>query len=264
VTAFAGAGALLLSLGAGVGVGALLGTLGAGGSVVTVPILVYLLGEDVSTAATTSLLIVGTTAASGAVAHLRAGTVRLRTGLALAALAAAGSAGGVALRALLPGRVFLLAFAGLLVLAAALLWRRPEAGAGTTRECVRDPDWRACGRLGATGLVVGLLTGLFGVGGGFVVVPALVVVLAFPPREAVGTSLVVVALASATGLAASAARAPVDWAVALPFAAGGIAGATAGRRLGGRLPEALLRRGLAIALVALAVFLVLREGRGGS
>ena len=255
-------GHLSVLVASGLVVGALLGALGAGGSVVTVPILVYVVGEDVPTAATTSLLVVGISAAAGAVAHARAGTVRLATALALSAVASAGAVAGSTLRAGVGSRAFLLAFAGVLALAAAVVWRSPAAGRrGAARECVRDPELRACAKLAAAGLGVGFLTGFFGVGGGFAIVAVLLVVLAFPAHEAIGTSLVVVALASAMGLAASVRHAGVDWAAAVPFAIAGAAGAGLGRRAAARVDERVLRRGFAVGLVALAAFLVAQNVR---
>jgi len=213
----------------------------------------------VNTAATTSLLIVGVTAASGAVSYWRAGSVRLATALALSGVASGGSVAGSILRARIGGRGFLLAFAMLLVVAAALIWRPPRGSDGAVQECVLHPNARSCAKLGAAGLVVGFLTGLFGVGGGFAIVAVLLVVLSFGAREAIGTSLVVVALASAMALAASLGRGHVEWAVALPFAAAGVAGASLGRRIGSKLDERVLRRGFALALLALSAFLVARN-----
>jgi uncharacterized membrane protein YfcA len=244
---------------AGLLVGTLLGALGAGGSVVTVPILVYVLGEDVATAATTSLLVVGFTAASGAVSHARAGTVRLPTALALSAVASLGSVAGSVLRARVDGRSFLLGFAGLLAVAAAAIWRPPRQSEGGARECVLRPDGPSCAKLGASGLVVGFLTGFFGVGGGFVIVAVLLAVLLFPAREAIGTSLVVVALASAMGLVASLRQAAIDWPVAIPFAVAGAVGASFGRRLTRRVDDRVLRRAFAVILVGLALFLAARN-----
>jgi uncharacterized membrane protein YfcA len=250
--------AIVVTAAAGLLVGGLLGALGAGGSVVTVPILVYALGEDVGTAAVTSLLIVGVTAASGAVSHWRSGTVRFATALALSAVASVGSVAGSILRARVGGREFLLAFAGLLVAVAALVWRRPGVRSGAARECVLRPEARPCAKLAGAGLAIGLLTGFFGAGGGFAVVAVLLVVLSFPAREAIGTSLVVVALASAMALVASLGQASVDWAVAIPFALAGIVGASLGRRAGSALDERMLRRAFALGLLALAAFLVTR------
>jgi uncharacterized protein len=240
-------------------VGFLLGALGAGGSVVAVPILVYALEEDVQTAAVTSLLIVAATAAVGAASHFRAGTVRLRTALALSAVAAASSLAGSALRALVSGRAFLLAFAGLLALVAALLWRAPRGTSGAARECVLHPGLRDCGRLGMAGIAVGFLTGFFGVGGGFVIVPTLVLVLAFPARDAVGTSLVVVSLASLLALVPALGHGSIEWTTALPFAGGGALGALLGSRVSRKLPELVVRRAFALALLALATFVLSRN-----
>ncbi len=170
---------------------------------------------------------------------------------------------GSLLRASIGGRAYLLAFAALLALASAVVWRRPAAVRDrTARECVLRPDVRSCAKLGGSGLALGFLTGFFGVGGGFVIVPVLLLVLAFPMRDAIGTSLVVVAAASAMALAASIGRSAIDWSVAMPFAFAGVMGSSIGRRLTARLNEALLRRAFAVALAGLAVFLVARNGRG--
>jgi uncharacterized membrane protein YfcA len=250
---------VLVAIAAGLLVGALLGALGAGGSVLTLPVLVFGLGQQVPTAAVTSLLVVGATAAAGVVGHARAGTVRFPTALALSAASAVGSLPGSWLRTRLPPGPFLLAFAALMLVGALVLWRwEVPAERGATRECVLQPDLLGCAKLGAAGIGVGALTGFFGVGGGFVIVPVLLVVLGFRVREAIGTSLVVVAAASGLALAFSSRAAHVDWAVALPFAAAGIAGSFAGRRAGARLPERLLRRGFAVVLALLAVYVAAR------
>ena len=110
--------------------------------------------------------------------------------------------------------------------------------------------------------MLGFVTGFFGIGGGFLIVPVLLVVLAFPMRDAVGTSLVVIAAASAMALAASVGRSAIDWSVALPFAAAGVVGSSMGRRMAARLNDVLLRRAFAAALAALALFLVVRNARG--
>jgi uncharacterized membrane protein YfcA len=253
---------LIVIAASGITVGGLLGALGAGGSVVTVPILIYLLGEDAATAATTSLLVVGATAASGAISHWRTGTVRLATALALSAVASGGSVAGSLLRASVGGREFLLAFAGLLVVAAALVWRPPGARDGAQpRECVLRPDVRECAKLGAAGLAIGFLTGFFGVGGGFAIVAVLLVVLSFPAREAIGTSLVVVALASAMALVASLGQGTIAWRVVIPFAVTGAIGASLGRRIASRLDERVTRRAFAVGLIGLSVFIALKNIR---
>ncbi len=233
-------------------VGALLGAIGAGGSVLTVPILVYGLGKDVASAAATSLLIVGVTAAAGAVSHARAGSIELRTAIALSIVSAGGSFPGAALRARIDPGAFMSAFAGLMIAAAVLLWRwRVPKDGDVVAGSAADTRARYA-RLAAAGLGIGFLTGFFGVGGGFLVFPVLVIIVGVSTRAAVGTSLVVVSAASALALGFSSHAAGIDWELAVPFAAAGVVGSLLGRRAGARLPEAALRRAFAIVLVVLA------------
>jgi uncharacterized protein len=173
-------------------------------------VLVYVLDQPVKDATTESLLVVGSAALVGAVDHARIGRVQIRTALAFGAAGAIGAVGGTALNRLISGPALLLAFALLLLAAAvAMLLRRedPLAQGGNS----------SLGRVGAVGIGAGVLTGFFGVGGGFVIVPALVLLLGLPPTLAVGTSLLVTALSSAAALAAHLASGSIDWAVALIF-----------------------------------------------
>jgi uncharacterized protein len=241
----------LLALPFGLGIGLLLGLVG-GGSVLAVPVLVYVLDQPVKDATTESLLVVGSAALVGAVDHARIGRVQIRTALAFGAAGAIGAVGGTALNRLISGPALLLAFALLLVAAAvAMLLRRedPLAQGGNS----------SLGRVGAVGIGAGVLTGFFGVGGGFVIVPALVLLLGLPLTLAVGTSLLVITLSSAAALAAHLASGSIDWAVALIFTAGAIAGALAGRRVGGHVQPRRLGRLFALLLIAVAVLLVVEN-----
>jgi uncharacterized membrane protein YfcA len=246
-----GAGALLaLPLGAGIGL--LLGSVGGGGSILAVPALVYVLGQPVHAATTESLFVVGSAALVGAVDHARVGNVRIRTAATFGLAGAAGSLGGTALNRLVGGRAILLAFAALLLLVALLMARRHDLVAGR-----RVGDARI--RVGATGCATGFLTGFFGVGGGFVIVPALVLLLGLPMKIAVGTSLAVIALTSASALAAHLAGGGVEWGLAIAFAAAAIGGALVGRRLGGLFGQRRLRLLFSWLLVAIAVLLVVEN-----
>jgi uncharacterized membrane protein YfcA len=242
----------LLALPFGLAIGVLLGVVGGGGSILAVPVLVYVLGEPVKRATTESLLIVGVTALAGALAAARAGRVRWRTGLAFAAVGAVASVGGTGLNRLAGSRSLLLAFGALLLVAAVATARgRPPASAGA-------PPLRPL-RVGAAGGVTGLLTGFFGVGGGFVIVPALVLVLGLPMTLAVGTSLLVIALTSGAALAAHLATGGIDAGLAGAFAAAAVVGAVLGTRLHGRLPERRLRLLFAALLVAVAAFVIAKS-----
>jgi uncharacterized protein len=270
---------LAVAVGLGLLIGLALGALGGGGSILTVPALVYLLGEPPHAAATASLIIVGVTALSGTLIHARAGTVQWKQGFTFGVLGILGSYAGSRLSAAADPQLLLFGFAVLMLLAAAAMLRRfgrdgadapghseddgDGQGTGTRRArpgntMVTGPRLQA-GRVGLTASAVGLLTGFFGVGGGFVVVPALVLVLGFEMRVAVGTSLLVVAVNAATALAARLGTVEVDWAVVLPFTVAAIAGAGGGGRLAGRARPQTLARAFAYLLVVLAGYVAARS-----
>jgi hypothetical protein len=242
----------LLALPFGLAVGLLLGLVGGGGSILAVPVLVYVLGQPVKAATTESLLIVGTAALVGAAAYARSGRVQIRTGLAFGAAGAAGAIAGTALNRLVSDRALLLAFAVLLLAAAAaMLRRRPD---------LPEPGGKlSLVRVAPAGLATGVLTGFFGVGGGFVIVPALVLLLGVPITLAVGTSLLVIALTSGAALAGHLASGSIDWTIALAFSGAAIAGALAGRRLSAAVSAERLGQLFALLLVAIAVFLVAKN-----
>src|SRR5687767_15003299 len=176
-------------------IGLLLGLVGGGGSILTVPILVYVIGLEVQAATATSLAIVGASALAGALPHARAGRVNVRVAAAFGLFGIAGAFAGTWLSHQVSGAWILLLFGLMMVAVAGRMWtRRPsppsQAGSRETRV-----GWKAP----LAGLVVGILTGFFGVGGGFLIVPALVLALELPVAMAVGTSLVVIAFNSASG-----------------------------------------------------------------
>jgi uncharacterized membrane protein YfcA len=241
----------VLALAIGLAVGLSLGLVGGGGAVLAVPLLVYVLGEDVREATTTSLLVVAAVAAIGAADHARAKRVHGRVALVLAVAGAAGSLAGTALNRRVEGDAILLALGVVLLVAAAGMLR------GRSVVSRPWPDrWRWAG-LAVTGAAIGTLTGFLGVGGGFLVVPALVLLFGLPMPRAVGTSLLVIALVSAFAFGAHLATGPVDWALAAPLAAGGAAGAVGGSRLGGRLGGRRLELIAAALLAGVAVFVLL-------
>jgi hypothetical protein len=212
-------------------------------------VLVYVLAQPVKEATTESLLVVGTAALVGAADHARIGRVQMRTALAFGAAGAIGAVAGTALNRLIGGRALLLAFALLLLAAAAAMLLRRENPVERRRNS-------SLARVGAVGIGTGVLTGFFGVGGGFLIVPALVLLLGLPLSLAVGTSLMVIALTSAAALAAHLASGGIDWAVALTFTAAAIAGALAGRRVGAHVKPRRLGQLFALLLIGVAVFLV--------
>lgn len=207
-------------------VGVSLGLLGGGGSILTVPLLAYVAGMDAKQAIATSLLVVGTTSAVAAVSHARAGRVQWRTGLIFGVAGMAGAYGGGMLARFIPGSVLLIGFAVMMVATAlAMLRGRKEVGPA-------DPDHRIpVPKVVAEGLVVGLVTGLVGAGGGFLVVPALALLGGLPMPVAVGTSLVVIAMKSFAGFAGYLSSVTINWGVAGMVTAAAVVGALLGARL---------------------------------
>ena len=243
----------LLALPFGVAIGLSLGLVGGGGSILAVPVLVYVIGEPVKQATTESLLIVGATALISSLDQARDGRVRWRVAVGFGLGGAAGALGGTALNRLASPSSILFAFALVMLAAAYAMLRRH----GQEEAAELDADRRRLSlRVVPTGLAVGLLTGFFGVGGGFVIVPALVLLLGLPMPVAVGTSLLVIALTSASALAAHLASGTIDWAVAAAFTAAAVVGALAGSRLGSRLSSAWLTQLFAGLIVVVALFLI--------
>ncbi|CAL9539535.1 sulfite exporter TauE/SafE family protein [Streptomyces sp. enrichment culture] len=243
--------ALVVALIAGALVGLALGALGGGGSILAVPALVYLLGFTPAAATTAGLIIVTATSLTALYAHARTGGVRWKTGalFAAAGLLPAAAAGAVASR--LPQPVLTAAFAAVAALAAVSMLRPGRAGTGPGARGARPA--KAAG----AGAGLGALTGLLGVGGGFLAVPALVTVLAFEMRAAVGTSLLVISANSLASLAARGATTTgVEWAVIGPFTGAAILGAWDGRRLGAKVTGALLQRAFAVVLLIVAALML--------
>jgi uncharacterized membrane protein YfcA len=234
-------------------IGFSLGALGAGGSILTVPILVYAMGVPVQGATSTSLAIVGLNAATGAIDYLRRGRSLPKTGIAFGTSGMLGAFAGVWLNHQLRGELIMVLFALLMLAAAVSMLRRPAVGASGTSF---DDRYLIAGwvRLVLVGLGVGFLTGFFGVGGGFLIVPALVVMLGLPMHLAVGTSLLVIALNALWGLIGNLRFGTLDWPLTLLFAIGGVGGVLAGGKLAGRLPDRSLRVAFALLIVGVAVY----------
>jgi uncharacterized membrane protein YfcA len=248
-------------------VGLSLGALGGGGSILAVPALVYGAGQDPKAATTTSLLLVMVASLVGLRTHVRAGRVRFGVGMAVGLAGVGGSLLGSAVNRRMDPDVLLLGFAGLIAIAA---WRMLTAcptctAVGEQRALFRgDTDGEGTGTtltvvvaVLALGTGIGFLTGLFGVGGGFVVVPALTLVLKLSMPEAIGTSLVVIAINSAVGLSARVATTDVDWAVTIPFVIAAVAGVVTGGAVADRLDARRSLRWFAALLVALSIYTAL-------
>jgi hypothetical protein len=242
----------------GLAIGVLLGLLGAGGSILAVPALVYGADQPMATAVPTSLLVVGVTAAAAVAPRLRSRQVRWRiAGVVGAAGIPAALAGAVVNRMLEP-RLVLVGFALLMATAAVGMLRGSPDTGGDCALPGGGVNWRGClPKALASGAAVGFLTGLFGVGGGFLIVPALVLLLGLPVAVAVGTSLVVVTVNSAAGFAAHAGGADLDVEVAALFTVSAVAGSLVAARVAHRLPAARMRRWFAyLVLVVAAAVLV--------
>lgn len=245
---------MLAATALGLAIGASLGALGGGGSVLAVPVLVYLLGQDVHAATTASLVVVTAGALAGGLRHASEGRVCWRHAAAFTAAALPGVIAGTALGDAVSGRVLIAGFAAIMLLAAAAMWRR--AGRPAAERRALCPPLRL-GRDLAAGLLVGLLTGFFGVGGGFLVVPTLAIALALSMRLAVGTSLAIITATSVLGLAAHlAAGRGIDLGLTGAMTAACVAGALGGASVGARLPQRQLAHGFALLVVGLAVYLL--------
>jgi uncharacterized membrane protein YfcA len=218
---------IALTIALAVLVGISLGLLGGGGSILTVPLLAYVAGMDAKEAIATSLLIVGVTSAVGAISHARAGRVQWRTGLVFGVAGMAGAYGGGLLGAYIPGTVLLIGFAVIMIATAlAMLRGRTDVAAGH-----EAPKSLPVVKIIAEGLVVGLVTGLVGAGGGFLVVPALALLGGLPMPIAVGTSLVVIAMKSFAGFAGYLSGVHIDWTMAAAVTAAALVGGLIGARL---------------------------------
>ncbi|MGW0969162.1 sulfite exporter TauE/SafE family protein [Streptomyces sp. NPDC002516] len=240
---------LVLALAAGAVTGLALGALGGGGSVLTVPALIYLLGFTPAAATTASLVIVTLTSATALSAHAREGTVRWRAGALFAAAGLVPAALGGAVSGRLPPALLTGAFS-LIAALAAVRMLRPAAELGAAPA--------GSGRITTAGAGLGAVTGVLGVGGGFLAVPALVNVVGLRMRAAVGTSLLVITANSLAALLARAGTArSLDWAVVAPFAGAAVLGAWDGKRLAARVSGGTLRRIFAWALLAVAALMLL-------
>jgi len=232
-------------------IGLSLGLLGAGGSILTVPIFVYVLGFEAKAAIAMSLAVVGATALFGALGHWRGGNVNLRVSLLFGSVAMVGTFLGARLALFVPGRVQLLLFACVMLSAAYFMLRpvAPEAAGVTVKR--RPAAW-----LVVDGLVVGVLTGLVGVGGGFLIVPALVLLARVPMKQAIGTSLLVIAFKSATGFLGYLDQVEVPWLFLGAFTSISVLGIIVGTRLSRHVPAASLRRAFGYFLIVMGALIL--------
>ena len=239
--------ALILSLLIGVA----LGLLGGGGSILTTPILIYALGVDTKPAIATSLVVVGITSLAAVLQHARAGNVVWKTGLVFGAAGMVGAYLGGFVATWVPETVLMLLFAFMMLATAVAMFRgrkAPEVGAVHADH----PVWKIV----AEGISVGVVTGLVGAGGGFLVVPALALLGGLPMQKAVGTSLLVIAMKSFAGYAGHAAHVSIDFQLAALVSGAAVVGSFGGSAIASRVPPDLLRRGFAVFVLVMAVFVL--------
>ena len=276
---------LVVTVALGLVIGLVIGGLGGGGGALTIPALVYLLGLTAQDATTSSVLIVGISSLAGAAVRLRDGGLRWRTGLAVAAVGVPTAYLGGVLNHRAGQAVVLVTFSAVTVLAAVAMLLESRGG-----ECDDPPDddppgadpAPASGRVAVAaspvvdrqalvriatvvgcGAAVGFLTGFLGVGGGFLVLPVLVIALRMPVPAAVGTSLLIMVLNSAAALASRFGDLSVDWTVVVPFTVASVIGTLLGRRVADRLSGSALTRTFAVLLLIIGIFVGAESLIGG-
>jgi uncharacterized membrane protein YfcA len=238
-------------------IGVLLGLLGGGGSILAVPALVYGLGLDVEHAIPISLIVVAAASAVAALPKIRARQVRWRVAGIFAAAGIPATLAGSAISRHLPPSALLIGFAGVMVVAG-IRMLTDRGAVGTACEVrTGQVDWRRCAprSLGA-GLAVGLLTGLFGVGGGFLIIPALVVLLGVEMSTAIGTSLLIIVANSVAGIASHLEEVSLDWRVTAAFVAAAMAASLLAGHFGTKIATARLQCWFAYLVFAVAAYVL--------
>lgn len=263
---------LLIALAAGTLIGLCLGALGGGGSILTVPVLVSLLHFTPHAATTAALIIVGVSSLAAAAAHARAGHVEWKSAVAFGIVASITAFGGSIVNRAADPKVLMLALAVVMLLAAAAMIYRtlhtsPTAsapsedmdsghlpGSTATLARTRNESMTRLARVVAIALTVGFLTGFLGVGGGFLIVPALVLTLGLSMPVAVGTSLVIIVITTSGAFLERVGTSPVAWHVVVPFTVAAVAASFLGTRISERLSPTALTRTFAVALITIAGF----------
>ncbi len=241
----------------GLAIGLAVGLFGGGGSVLAVPVFVYVLGQGVQEATTASLVVVAAGALAGGIAHHRDDRVCWRHAATFTAAALPGILAGTAAGGAVSGDALIAGFALVMLAAAAAIWRNASGQAATDgRARAGCPPLRIA-RDALAGLAIGFMTGFFGVGGGFLIVPALAIALAFSMRLAIGTSLAIITATSIIGLVVHLlAGRSLDPGVTMAMSAACAGGAVAGAVLAGRVPQRRLGRGFAVLVTVVAAYLV--------
>ena len=238
-------------------IGLSLGIMGGGGSILTVPIFVYVLGFDPKLAIAMSLPVVGGTSLVGAMGHWKAGNVNLKTATLFGAIAMVGAYAGARLAVFLTGAMQLALLAIVMLAAAVSMLRSARRDPSVGAVAPQRP--MAFGLLLPVAIAVGLLTGVVGIGGGFLVVPALVILAHVPMKQAVGTSLLVIAMNSASGFAGYVGRVQVPWGFIAAFTAVAAVGILAGTYLVRFVSQRALKRAFAVFLLLMGAFILYRN-----
>lgn len=231
-----------------------LGLLGGGGSILVVPLLTYIGGLGPREAIATSLFVVGATSFVSLIGHARKGNVQWRTGLIFGAAGMVGAFLGGLAGGYIPGTLLMIAFALMMIATAGAMIRGRKDRDGQS-QTHHHPLWRIL----LDGLVVGAATGLVGAGGGFLVVPALVLLAGLPMTAAVGTSLLVIAMKSFAGLGGYLTSVSLDWPLVAAVTAAAIAGSFVGIRLTSVVPERALRKGFGVFVLFMGAFVLSQE-----
>lgn len=250
-------------------IGLALGATGGGGSLLAIPLLVYLLGMKVQPATVMSLMVVAASALIGVYQRRASGEVRVKPGLIFSVTGAVGAWVGAFGHRFVRGEAVLLLFSVVMIVAAWRMWRSSgQIDSQFTGESCAERFPRSCWvKVSLIGMVVGLLTGFFGVGGGFVIVPALTLVLGFPMRMAVSTSLLIIALVAVGGLAGHLQTGQVDWPLAGFLLLGSAIGMTGGSWGAQQVSQTTLVKSFAAIAVGVAIVMIIHNGMklfGGS
>ena len=252
-----------LAILSGAAIGLILGLVGGGGSILAVPLLVHIVGiRSPHVAIGTAAIAVGLNAAMGLVGHAKAGNVKWRCGLVFAAAGVAGALTGAELGKAYDGQKLLFLFGVLMVVVGALMLRKRSTEARPDVALDRDSAGRLIPRLAPAGLGVGLLSGFFGIGGGFLIVPGLIWATRMPMTAAVGTSLLGVTAFGLSTAASYALSGLVDWPIVGLLIVGGVAGSLAGIALGKRLAgtKRLLETAFGVMVIGVGIYVAAKAG----
>ncbi len=246
-----------LAIPGAIAIGISLGLLGSGGSILTVPVLVYLIGQDEKVAIAGSLFVVGSIALAGSLQFLRGGLIQWRSVVVFGVPGMAGTWFGALLAGWVPGVTQLALFAIVMLVASWLMLRPPDLENA-------NPTPRTAWKIAADGLVVGIITGLVGVGGGFLIVPALVLLGGLTMRKAVATSLVIIALKSFSGFykyidVLEQQGLELDWQTLILVTGLGIVGSFAGGHYAKRVRQDKLKTGFGVFLIVMGTYILIRS-----